>query len=459
MIDMGGINIFVGMNNSGKSTAIKALILYLKNIQSFSHLEPPIINFSFANNLSSHTHLGDFRNNLPFNGAANTMEFGAQLGETIVRFELKGSALEYQSASLSVPIKRLTCSVPKYGLALIYERTKSGIRTTFSFKLIGIHLLRDDIRTKLAHEINPKYNIDNLSDIKVIDSFLSTFGKYTLKEEINISWDDYYVEDDKRIYEGLSLPLDADTERGLYYIVERVRHIIDQSVDHYHIEYVEAHSASHNEILFEEDKNNYLAQTVARFESEKIYRGSRPYLFVKKWLRELKIGQDFIISRPYSEVFKVDIKTDTGNKPLATMGTGSIQLFILLLQIAIAMLKGKVILVIEEPEQNLHPAIQSKLADLFLDAVTESAGRIQFVIETHSEYLVRRTQVFIAEATRNNERSIEELNKQIKVFYFPENDIPYSLEYRSTGQFERQFGPGFFDEAGKNYRALLELNR
>ncbi len=47
--------------------------------------------------------------------------------------------------------------------------------------------------------------------------------------------------------------------------------------------------------------------------------------------------------------------------------------------------------IIEEPELNLHPALQSKLADLFLD-VHQMWG-IDFLIETHSEYILRRSQV------------------------------------------------------------------
>lgn len=64
MIDLGGINILVGTNNSGKSTAIKALMLTLLNAKreqtSFMRYEseksmlPPflyIFDFSFDNDM------------------------------------------------------------------------------------------------------------------------------------------------------------------------------------------------------------------------------------------------------------------------------------------------------------------------------------------------------------------------------------------------------------------------
>ena len=50
--------------------------------------------------------------------------------------------------------------------------------------------------------------------------------------------------------------------------------------------------------------------------------------------------------------------------------------------------------IIEEPEINLHPAFQSKLADMFVEAA--KVFNIQFIIETHSEYLIRRLQYLTA---------------------------------------------------------------
>ncbi|TAE07506.1 MAG: hypothetical protein EAY72_14040, partial [Bacteroidetes bacterium] len=47
-------------------------------------------------------------------------------------------------------------------------------------------------------------------------------------------------------------------------------------------------------------------------------------------------------------------------------------------------------IIVEEPEANLHPNFQSLLAEMFVDAV-KTFG-IQFIIETHSEYLIRKLQ-------------------------------------------------------------------
>ncbi len=49
---------------------------------------------------------------------------------------------------------------------------------------------------------------------------------------------------------------------------------------------------------------------------------------------------------------------------------------------------------LEEPESNLHPNLQSKLADFLIDA-SDRFG-IKWVIETHSEYFIRKLQYWTA---------------------------------------------------------------
>jgi predicted ATPase len=52
-------------------------------------------------------------------------------------------------------------------------------------------------------------------------------------------------------------------------------------------------------------------------------------------------------------------------------------------------------LILEQPEIHLHPAVQSGLADIFIDAINTRS--IQIILESHSEHLLRRLQRRIAE--------------------------------------------------------------
>ena len=89
--------------------------------------------------------------------------------------------------------------------------------------------------------------------------------------------------------------------------------------------------------------------------------------------------------------------------------------------------------------------LQSKLADLFYELNREYGFR--FIIETHSEYLIRRSQVIVAKERYGNEVELRK-NSPFKVIYFPgEGKLPYDMIYRPDGKFSNEFGTGFFDEA------------
>lgn len=226
---------------------------------------------------------------------------------------------------------------------------------------------------------------------------------------------------------------------------------------------INAHSASHDSVFLSTDKNNYLAQTIREFELIKDntdgYNSAR--IWINKWLEEFNIGDNFIIKNEHNgTIYSVDIIKNNHAVPLGRNGTGIIQIFILLLRICIAKFKltgndETDIILIEEPEQNLHPSFQSKLTELFLDIVNTESLRL--IIETHSEYMVRRTQVLVSEAGLS-EVELEKENP-FKVYYFPSEGIPYDMNYLSDGHFEEAFGAGFFDEAGKWTRELAKNRR
>ena len=114
----------------------------------------------------------------------------------------------------------------------------------------------------------------------------------------------------------------------------------------------------------------------------------------------------------------------------------------------------KKVVVIEEPEENLHPALQSKLADLFMEV---SKLGVNVLVETHSEYLIRRSQVLVAEAKYKDEQELAQ-KCPFKVYYLPETGTgkPYEMTYSTHGNFTRPFGNGFYDEAD-NLAMLLML--
>ena len=71
----------------------------------------------------------------------------------------------------------------------------------------------------------------------------------------------------------------------------------------------------------------------------------------------------------------------------------------------------------------------------------------RFIIETHSEYLIRKSQVLVAGESQQMQLDLPD-QTTYKVIYFPSDDTPpYDMIYRPDGKFSNEFGPGFFDEA------------
>jgi energy-coupling factor transporter ATP-binding protein EcfA2 len=113
----------------------------------------------------------------------------------------------------------------------------------------------------------------------------------------------------------------------------------------------------------------------------------------------------------------------------------------------------KKIIIIEEPESNLHPDLQSKLADVLVNYIEQ----VHFVIETHSEYLIRKLQYLV---------SIRKIQpSKINLYYFEKrfknrrtiNDF-YKIKIESDGSLDRNFGSGFFDEANNSAIRLFLIN-
>lgn len=215
------------------------------------------------------------------------------------------------------------------------------------------------------------------------------------------------------------------------------------------IEYIYAHSVSQNIFYNTADKNDFMAKAIHRFYREKIVVGSTSHTFVKTWMKKFGIGDDFEIVSLGGEAYRFYIYDGANKMDLADKGMGSNQIMILLLNLASIIRRyehsyAKPVIIIEEPEQNLHPALQSRLIELFTE-VNKKFG-FQFIIETHSEYIVRRAQVFVAQGGYKDDNDAMS-NSPYSVYYFPQEGDPYLMRFRKNGKFANEFGAGFFDEA------------
>ena len=232
------------------------------------------------------------------------------------------------------------------------------------------------------------------------------------------------------------------------------------------IEYIYAHSVNLNALYANcANSEDYMKRIIHEFYTSRISLGDKEFEFIEQWLQDFKIGNSLKVIKIerdnayYISIYDEDNPEETGGIDLADKGMGTIQLVILLLRIAtlIHNFKGQQLtILLEEPEQNLHPKLQSQLANLVYN-VNKEFG-VRFVIETHSEYLIRKTQVIVADNNYGNEHELK-TNNPFRVYYLPYDDAPYEMDYALSGRFINKFGEGFFDEAGKSNLITLRKEK
>lgn len=239
------------------------------------------------------------------------------------------------------------------------------------------------------------------------------------------------------------------------------------------IEYIYSHAVSQN-VWYVAGATDYLSKTIHEFAP--MQKIAHKHKIITDWMDEdhFNIGKDFDIISVGGEAFQVKITDfDDSVTNLADKGMGTIQLMVLLFRLAIALPSNRRIrpwrtgmtseentpqvIIVEEPEQNIHPKLQSLLAELFYEMFINYGFR--FIVETHSEYLVRKTQVKVKELAQKTQTLDE---NPFKVYFFNSLKNHYEVDeknsplkpykdmmYRVDGKFDEEFGKGFFDEATK----------
>ncbi len=125
--------------------------------------------------------------------------------------------------------------------------------------------------------------------------------------------------------------------------------------------------------------------------------GQRTVQSVADSLKRMKLIEKFRIEpiEPTSRYYEIRLRKTQSSAEvlLPNVGFGVSQVLPVLVLCYYAA-EGST-LIIEQPELHLHPAAQSELADVLIDVVKNR--RMQIIVESHSEHLLRRLQRRIAE--------------------------------------------------------------
>ena len=417
-LDINDITFIVGSNNSGKSTMVKAIMLVYDNLRSLRSFqkddkwETP--KFKFDANKTRDLHIGTFWRALNYRAkerGEESITFVATLNQITYEVEVVSNEDVNDNAyETRAPIARITITDHKNKARIVIDYARKMLSA-----VVGIGSTPQTITDNLDKFMSFAYNNDILNRLYALSS----------------------------VWEG-------HTEE----IKQIIADVLASLGDNY-IEYFYAHGVTQKIVYSYEDRNDYIATIIHEYENERSHFNKEEKNFMSYWMTQFGIAKDIKINSVSGSAFSVALFDSQYPKEginLVDIGMGYIQLILLLLKLNTFISRNRrknnkaTLIIIEEPEQNLHPRLQSMLTNLFYE-INKVHG-IRLLVETHSEYIIRAAQVFVGDYGYKSQEELSE-DSPFSVYYFPEtNELPYDMEFLPTGAFRRKFGKGFFDEAG-----------
>lgn len=510
-IELNDLNFFVGTNSSGKSTVVKSYLLIYNFLKSGKLFE---IDFSDA--LYKDLNIQDFKkqvcqfsdnkDTMKFNLSQNDFYFELELGEhqksnfaKVLLFkitDLKNDII-YKYHFKKGNLMNLPIGYDSENNEMMYGDQLTENLFTISFINNQNHVedILDTIKNYEMMNTDDKYFLELLAKEYIILSNGEEFSEYSISfTPLNYSlpnnlgeaikstlkdYDDLLGKGIKFLIEGYIEEYNPTKERIIAHY--RIKSIL-KSENFYDkifftgnrlLDYIEDNNLFFLPLNFKKytnlnsivDKSNDLAQLVHNFYSAEDKNKNLATEFIKYWIskEQFNIGDNFEINFYGGEAYEILIIEEKNVKiPLNNKGTGNVQIFKMLLLIATQIKNNTFnpIFILEEPELNLHPSLQSKLADLIISTYNNSNNyhfskdsKYQFIVETHSEYLIRRLQVLSAQSEVDSDK--------LKITYFPSelDKEPYTISINKDGSLDKNFGSGFFDEASNHTLELIRFKR
>jgi predicted ATPase len=321
--------------------------------------------------------------------------------------------------------------------------------------------IHEAIKGEKFFKVIQEIEISNLVVNKNDDLFkpsMGDFSEHIAKSRNEIPDRIKNIADQIYVSFGIKIEPEKITENGNYEIVKKTIDglkdkikLISNNLNFHFVPSVRAINSS----AYSRDTKTYLESVVFDVLNEAQSKERLDYLTF--WLQYFGICSNVqLIPLSDSGLFEILLVDEDGSKSkLNEVGYGYSQLLPIILKLCLPP-KDLTQFIIEEPETNLHPSLQSKLAIFF--AEVQKKYRYQLIIETHSEYFIRKLQFLIA----TKKYSKDDL--ALYYFYHPKN-IPIGeqqikeITIGENGLLQDRFGPGFIDEADNIAMDLFHLTK
>lgn len=437
-IEFSRINILIGENSSGKSSLIKFLLALKQTLE-----EPDISNLILNGNLVD---LGNFKESISFHEDDRNIFF---------RFGFGNEIEDLFKYFFNADIKNTENKDVFYR---VFEGIKNNVNVTFELsKDLGNHksiktTFHNDYLGDLIIEILESKKDDLLEDnskcrvvYKSKDSFIYVIDDVNFASKGFLSI--IYTHDFRSSVEAAGYGENIFYEIASFLLCQN---LLDLYIKN--IEYLNPLTTKPQRIYFKKDaQSSYKDNNLEKF-ANLVTNNSVDTKALKdfsKILSKFGIVDDikFSISKNFP-VAEIKVKIDNVTTNIYDVGYGVSLQIPLLFESYIGEKNNGKTFIIEQPEIHLHPRLQAR----FIDTLLSMGNKNNYIIETHSEHIVRMLQVIV------KEKKHKISSDSVRIYYFSKSGGEFKISEHKildNGQLEKPFPSGFYDSSYLLTKSLM----
>lgn len=412
-LDISDLSVFAGINSSGKSSIIQALLLMKQTLNSSTNetlnLNGPYV---YANSLLDLIH----------NKKSGSIKF---------TLSLFGGELAY--TAIQDYVKDMETAVNKLDLSVSFKVKSDGSYVVSKFILLLDLSNGNQIERKLTWR--PKNKVyDLVKDGKILKDIIVD----------GYSFVNFFPVFVKRAGESLDLSIMKAARETLVSVLEKVSYIAPLRVAPVLARTYQTDVESR--FVLPDGENT-------RFILDRISQDNKTDLaLVKEWICDkFHLAHDINVVKETGKMYRVVVTTNEGVKvDLVHVGFGFSQILPIVTQGSIS--KPGALMIVEDPEVHMHPSIQASMADFFIYLCLEK--NVNVLVETHSDHFITRLRRRVAE-------KVISPDKVHLVFVEHENGASeyQTIPMSSNGRLEGIMPKGFMDSLDNDFRAILLANK
>jgi energy-coupling factor transporter ATP-binding protein EcfA2 len=441
--DLSRVNILIGENSSGKSSLIKFLMMISKSRKLNSS------SFKFSSELGKYS---------DFIHAQNTnlsLGFEFLFGEDYTRFFLDNFKDLKEWSSICKKIEQL--SVKEQGLKLKFSFNKN-IQKSNAVNISIEHNYYGKVEIKRVEGSNKEWfngRLCKLTYTYVTDGIAEVVVLNELGYDQHGFMTHIYASDLEKL-------LQDKYSSNAEFLFRRIAHLlltqnfIGNLLDK--LKYINPIDSKPERIYHESEEQGFypvktIHDVVNILTDETIEKKIRDGLLdrLNNSLREYGILYEIrLLNSGFgAKELQVQVSKNSIWSNIKDVGYGSALQIPILFQAIVGEDNGGEIIIIEQPEIHIHPFLQSK----FIECLLNLGHNNSYIIETHSEDIIRKLQVLAKKKTNELEHD------SIKIYYFKRGDNNISNVSKHLineyGKLLPSFPSGFYDSSSSLVKELF----